>query len=217
MHNRGEGRPTKAKFLPRGIVEFFVVRKGVEPIDGDKCQYLAEHQDPAHVGDECEISVVADPQLVGEGAAACQWAKLETVPTYACLVLPLLPWQVGHRLVGSAKQDGCPAVETGWEVEEVEETDEDKGEGADEPGDGCGQLEDLSSSSDDAGDEQRCGGGFRREVAIIFFSYRLFHHEDESVCEGGETRFEAIKEEFPEVRAVTAANGDKREKDANPE
>ena len=108
-------------------------------------------------------------------------------------------------------------METGWEVEEVEETDEDKGEGADEPGDGCGQLEDLSSSSDDAGNEQRCGGGFRREVAIIFFSYRLLRHEDEPVCEGGETRFEAIEEEFPEVRTVTAANTDTREEDANPE
>ena len=60
MHNRGEGSPTEAKFLSRGIVEFFVVRKGVEPIDGDKCQYLAEQQDPAHVGDECEVSSVAN-------------------------------------------------------------------------------------------------------------------------------------------------------------
>ena len=84
MHNRGQWGPTKAKFLSGGIVEFFVVRKGVEPIDGDKCQYLAEHQDPAHVGDECGVSLVAQPQPVGERAVAIQWAKVEAVPTHAC-------------------------------------------------------------------------------------------------------------------------------------
>ena len=82
-----------------------------------KCQYLAEYQDPARVGDEQEVSFVAYAQSVGQGAILKQWATLEAVPTNACLVLPWLLWQVGHRLVGPAKQDGCPAVETGGEVE----------------------------------------------------------------------------------------------------
>ena len=70
---------------------------------------------------------------MGQRAVAIQWAKLEAVPTHACLVLPWLAWQVGHRLVGPAKQDRCPAVESWGEVEEVKETNEDNGEGADQP------------------------------------------------------------------------------------
>ena len=66
----------------------------------------------AHDGDEGKITLVAQTQPVGQGAVASQSAKLEAVPTHACLV-SWLHWKVGYRLVGSTKQDGCPAVETG--------------------------------------------------------------------------------------------------------
>ena len=103
--------------------------------NGDKRQHLAlaQNQDQSHTGDEKQVSFIAQAQFAGNGAVIIPRAKLEAVPTHACLALPWLAWQTGHRLVGPAKQDGCSAVETGGEVEDVKEPDEDNGEGSDEP------------------------------------------------------------------------------------
>ena len=211
-----DGIHSEAGCFSGGLPEFLVVRQCVEPIDGEKCQHLAQHQDPAHVGDEGKITV-AETQPVGQGAVASQWAKLEAVPTHACLVSSWLAWQVSHRLVGSAEHDGCPAVETGGEVEEVKEPDEDNGEGSNEPRDECRQLEGLSSSSYDTGDKKRRGRRLCHKVAIVFFGDRLLHHEHKSVREVRKAWFEPFEERFPEVRAAPAENADTGQEDTHPE
>ena len=130
------GIHSEAGCLSGGLPEFIIVCQRAETVCGYNRQKLAEHQDPAQVGDESCVSVVAESQPVVQGAGSTKRAKLEAVPAHACLggkETVANPQQVGHRLIGPTKQDGCPAVETGGEVEEVKEPNEDKSEGSDEP------------------------------------------------------------------------------------
>ena len=100
-------------------------------------------------------------------------------------------------------------METGGEVKEVEEPNEDNLEGSDEPLDGCWQLEGVSFRSNHTGDKKWYCSSFRQEVALL-------HHEHKSVWKVRKARFELSEETFPEIRAATAENAE-REQEQNPE
>ena len=74
-----------------------------------------------------------------------------------------------------------------------------EGDGANKPGDRCGEFEGVSSGCDHAGDEDRGRRRFSCEEPVVLFGDRLFHHLDEPVGEVEEARFEPVEELFPEL------------------
>ena len=116
---------------------------------------MAENHYQADADYGREVAVVADPQSVSERAVAEERADVEALPTDARLVRSFLSWKVGHRLVRPAEEDRRPGVKTRRELDEDENSDDKEGDGANKPGDRCGEFEGVSSGCDHAGDEHR--------------------------------------------------------------